>query len=125
MQHILLLDDSLIIHKVVKITYSADKNYNVRIAMTQKEADEMLESFTPELIIGYARFCGPRTLEYFAKLKEHCGKFLLLAESGDSMSSFEQAGFSNIIRKPFHSDQLKTEIANIMGNTDMPTRTAV
>lgn len=118
MQRILLLDDSPIIHKVVKLTYSDPQKYAVSIARTPKEAEDQIAATSPTVIVGYHQFSGSNDPSYFVSLKERCPAIVILAESNVSTEGFERAGFKSILRKPFHSDQLKAAVNNLLGTSE-------
>jgi CheY-like chemotaxis protein len=114
MKRILLLDDSLTIQKVVKLTFTNSVEFEVRFAQSRKEASELLEQTKPDVVIAYIRFGGEAKPEYFLELRKHCPSILLLAESNEVLTSFEQAGFANFLRKPFLREELKSAVQGLL-----------
>ncbi|MEN9824481.1 MAG: Response regulator receiver domain [Pseudomonadota bacterium] len=120
MAKILLLDDSPTMHRVVRLTFADDQRLEIAVARTRAEADQTLSMQPPELIIAYVRFDGLTDPRYFQTLRMVTSRVLLLAESEENLDQFARAGFDRVLRKPFHSDELR-QVVEEMLNQDGPT----
>ena len=110
MAKIMLLDDSPVMHRVVKLTFADDPRMEIAVARTAEEAEQALASGHTDLIIAYARFVSDSPVSYFEALSFASPRILLLAEDDENMEPFIQNGFNSILRKPFHSDELRTVV---------------
>jgi CheY-like chemotaxis protein len=120
MAKILLLDDSPTMHRVVRLTFADDQRLEIAVARTRAEADQTLSMQPPELIIAYVRFDGLTDPRYFQTLRMVTSRVLLLAESEENLDQFARAGFDRVLRKPFHSDELRQVVEDML-NQDGPT----
>ena len=114
MAKIMLLDDSPVMHRVVKLTFADDPRMEIAVARTAEEAEQALASGHTDLIIAYARFVSDSPVSYFEALSLASPRILLLAEDDENMEPFIQNGFNSILRKPFHSDELRTVVEELM-----------
>ena len=114
MAKIMLLDDSPVMHRVVKLTFADDPRMEIAVARTAEEAEQALASGHTDLIIAYARFVSDSPVSYFEALSFASPRILLLAEDDENMEPFIQNGFNSILRKPFHSDELRTVVEELM-----------
>lgn len=114
MKRILLLDDSPTIQRVVTMSFTQEKGYEVRTASTPVAAQEVLNSFSPNIVVAYIRFMGEPKPELFHGLSERVPAVLLLAESSEPLEGFQKAGFENFLRKPFHTEELKKAIEAVL-----------
>ncbi|MEN9530253.1 MAG: hypothetical protein RI932_2126 [Pseudomonadota bacterium] len=114
MAKILLLDDSPVMHRVVRLTFADDAGVEIAVVRTPPEAELALSTSQHELIIAYARFPGSVDLAYFQKIRKHCSRLLLLAESEENLEHFVAAGLKSILRKPFHSDELRLAVQELL-----------
>ncbi|NBW82609.1 response regulator, partial [bacterium] len=120
MAKILLLDDSPTMHRVVRLTFADDHRLEIAVARSRAEADQTLSLQPPELIIAYVRFDGLTDPRYFQTLRMVTSRVLLLAESEENLDQFTRAGFDRVLRKPFHSDELRQVVEDML-NQDGPT----
>jgi CheY-like chemotaxis protein len=125
MAKILLLDDSPVMHRVVRLTFADDAGVEISVARTPPEAELALSTAQPELVIAYARFPGAVDLAYFHALRNQCPLILLLAESEENLDHFVAAGFNSILRKPFHSDELRLAVEGLLSGAPEMSRPAV
>lgn len=116
MKKILLLDDSPTIQRVVLMSFTAEKGYEVKAASTPAAANEILATFKPDVVVAYVRFMGDANPNHFLTLQKSLPSILLLAESNEPLAAFENAGFHNFLRKPFHTEELKKAIENLLSN---------
>lgn len=115
MRRILLLDDSANIQKVVKFTFAADGSCEVKIARNESEAKDALGSGTFDAVIAYVHFSKGDALAYFSDVKKACSNVLLLAESDFDAHALIAAGFTHILRKPFVSAKLMSDVFGFWG----------
>lgn len=114
MAKILLLDDSPVMHRVVRLTFADDSQMEIAVARTPAEADQSLSTGQVDLIIAYVRFAGVIDARYFEALSFASPRILLLAESEENLDEFLRAGFTSILRKPFHSDELRQVVEDLL-----------
>ena len=110
MARILLLDDSLTIHKVVRLTFASSPEMELKVGKSPAETLDLLASFRPDVVIAYIRFSGEANPEYFKSIAEKCPAILLLTESNENLEPFRAAGFTQFLKKPFHSDELRQTV---------------
>ncbi|NBO37983.1 response regulator [bacterium] len=123
MARILLLDDSPTMHRVVRLTFADDPRMEISVARTPAEADQTLSAQQPDLLIAYVRFAGMVDTRFFESLKFVTPRILLLAESEENLDAFTRAGFHSVLRKPFHSDELRHAVEELLArevNLRMP-----
>jgi|GEM_PF-3969375 len=118
MTRVLLLDDSLTILKVVRLTFASTPGYEVDVAKTEADARTQLERAPPDVVVGYARFCQERTPHFFEEIRKRCPHVLVLTESNENTGAFESAGFRRFLKKPFHSEELRKAVAEFVGSPD-------
>ncbi|MEY4064622.1 MAG: Response regulator receiver domain, partial [Pseudomonadota bacterium] len=107
MARILLLDDSSVMHRVVRLTFADDPRLEILVARDSGEVDLNLSGGRADLIIAYVRFSGIVDPRYFESLRLLTPRILLLAESEENLDDFTKAGFHRVLRKPFNSDELR------------------
>jgi CheY-like chemotaxis protein len=116
MAKIMLLDDSPVMHRVVKLTFADDPRMEIAVARNPEEAEQSLANGHTDLIIAYARFVGDSPVSYFEALSFASPRILILAEDDENMEPFIQSGFNSILRKPFHSDELRTVVEELLSS---------
>jgi DNA-binding response OmpR family regulator len=114
MARILLLDDSPTMHRVVRLTFADDQRLEIAVARNRGEADQNLSNHQTDLIIAYVRFDGLTEPQYFESLRYVAPRILLLAESEENLDQFSRSGFDKILRKPFHSDELRQVVEEML-----------
>ncbi len=120
MARILLLDDSPVMHRVVRLTFADDPRMEIAVARTPSEADQNLAAGQVDLIISYVRFGGMIDARYFEALSFVSPRILLLAESEENLEDFTRAGFNSVLRKPFHSDELRQVVEEMLLKEAVP-----
>jgi CheY-like chemotaxis protein len=115
MKRILLLDDSQHIQKVVRIAFEESAGFQVVVAKNGAEAAQTLQGGRIDVIIAYVHFDKGSPIEFFQNLKGHCASIVLLAESSEDISSYEAAGFHQILRKPFVTGKLQAAVRDLLG----------
>lgn len=114
MAKILLLDDSAVMHRVVRLTFADDSQKEIVVARTPAEVDHILSAGQIDLIIAYVRFSGVVDPRYFEALSYVSPRILLLAEGDENLDDFYRAGLTSILRKPFHSDELRQVVEELL-----------
>ena len=120
MARMLLLDDSPVMHRVVRLTFADDPRMEIAVARTPSEADQNLAAGQVDLIISYVRFGGMIDARYFEALSFVSPRILLLAESEENLEDFTRAGFNSVLRKPFHSDELRQVVEEMLLKEAVP-----
>jgi hypothetical protein len=114
MTKLLLLDDSVTIQKVVRLTFASQPTFEIETVRTEAEARSFLMKKKPDLVIGYARFCADRTAQFFDEIQKNGTDVLVLAESNENKDNFERVGLKHFLKKPFLSEELKKNVANLL-----------
>lgn len=125
MTRVLLLDDSLTILKVVRLTFTSTPGVVVDVAKTEAEAREALAKTPPDVVIGYARFCNERTVDFFEEVRSSCKNIVVLTESNENIQGFVSRGFSRFLKKPFHSEELRKAVGEDMPSAKAPSSPTV
>lgn len=120
MARILLLDDSPTMHRVVRLTFADDQRMEISVARDRSEADQNLSSRRIDLIIAYLRFDGLTDPRYFESLRLVTPRILLLAESEENIEPYARVGLNNVLRKPFHSDELRQTVEDMLAQSASP-----
>lgn len=120
MARILLLDDSPVMHRVVRLTFADDPRMEIAVARTPTEAEQNLAAGQVDLIISYVRFGGMIDARYFEALSFVSPRILLLAESEENLEDFTRSGFNSVLRKPFHSDELRQVVEEMLSKEAVP-----
>jgi len=120
MARILLLDDSPVMHRVVRLTFADDPRMEIAVARTPSEAEQNLAAGQVDLIISYVRFGGMIDARYFEALSFVSPRILLLAESEENLEDFTRTGFNSVLRKPFHSDELRQVVEEMLSKKAVP-----
>ncbi|MEY3903226.1 MAG: hypothetical protein RL189_2532, partial [Pseudomonadota bacterium] len=124
MARILLLDDSPTMHRVVRLTFADDQRMEISVARDRNEADQNLSSRKTDLIIAYLRFDGLTDPRYFESLRLVTPRILLLAESEENIEPYARVGLNNVLRKPFHSDELRQTVEDMLAQNGSSTEIA-
>ncbi len=118
LKHLLLVDDSKTIQKVIKIAFSST-NFTVSSASSLVEALEVCRTKKPGIIIADAHLedaSGP--LDYSKLVHESGGvPIILLYGSHETINreAFETAGFQNFMKKPFEAKQIVSAVYSFYG----------
>jgi len=111
---ILLIDDSVTIHRVIDLCVDKDK-FNVFKVFSREEAVMKLKSDTPDLILLDNKLANIRASEMVAVVREYCPEcwVVLLVGAFDQFedSQCAEAGADDYIFKPFDSEALEEKIA--------------
>jgi CheY-like chemotaxis protein len=119
-RRILVADDSSTIQKVIKIAFS---RYPVEMseAASYIEALSSLSGVRPDALILDASLPGAKGPGDFSKLAEDSGgvPVLLLVGTYETIdeAQFRAAGFHNFLRKPFDSNDLVSQVDQMLGGT--------
>lgn len=119
-RRILVADDSSTIQKVIKIAFS---RYPVEMleAASYIEALSSLSGLRPDALILDASLPGAKGPGDFAKLAEDSGgvPVLLLVGTYETIdeAQFRASGFHNFLRKPFDSNDLVSQVDQMLGGT--------
>ncbi len=114
MAHLVLMDDSLAIQKVVRLTLAGLPGTEIVACQTPARALERLRQQPVDLVLAYVRFCGEVNVDFFQTVRQSCPRVLLLAESDDVTTALAQEGFTHVLRKPFHSEELRTMVDKLL-----------
>ncbi|MBM3380924.1 MAG: response regulator [Betaproteobacteria bacterium] len=125
MAKILLLDDSPVMHRVVRLTFADDAGVEIAVARTPPEAELAISTSQLDLVISYARFPGSVDLAYFQAISKKISRILLLAESEENLDHFVAAGFNSVLRKPFHSDELRLAVEGLLAGAPESPKSSV
>jgi CheY-like chemotaxis protein len=101
-------------HRVVRLTFADDQSLDLAVARNRGEADQNLSLYSADLIIAYVHFDGLTDARYFESLKLVTPRILLLAESEENLEPLIREGFDKILRKPFHSDELRQMVEGML-----------
>ena len=122
MVHVLLLEDSTHIHRVVNLILGGHAGIHIDIVSTPQQAQASLGVMSPHLIICSGRFFGPQTplllSQFLLKARSthaQCQALILLG-TGDNQEDFLTCGLENFIKKPFTSEELATFVENLLGS---------
>jgi DNA-binding response OmpR family regulator len=104
-------------HRVVRLTFADDQRMEISVARDRSEADQNLSSRKIDLIIAYLRFDGLTDPRYFESLRLVTPRILLLAESEENIEPYVRVGLNNVLRKPFHSDELRQTVEDMLAQS--------
>jgi CheY-like chemotaxis protein len=111
-------------HRVVRLTFADDQRMEISVARDRNEADQNLSSRKTDLIIAYLRFDGLTDPRYFESLRLVTPRILLLAESEENIEPYARVGLNNVLRKPFHSDELRQTVEDMLAQNGSSTEIA-
>ena len=124
MTKILLLDDSVIIQKVVRVALGEMPGFDLTVARQLSEVTGALKQGLPGVVMAYVRLPGGNNTQGFVSLRNDLTNraeqqgipapfWVLVAESNEDVSAFEEAGFSTFLRKPFTTSQLHDVLSQL------------
>ena len=116
--HVLVVDDSTTIQKVIRIAFSR-LDVSITAAASLIEALSEIHNRAPDVILADASLNGLRSVSDYAKLSAESNQapVILLVGSYDSIdeSALKQAGFPFVIRKPFESSDIIRKVGEVIG----------
>lgn len=116
--HVLVVDDSTTIQKVIRIAFSR-LDVSITAAASLIEALSEIHNKKPDVILADASLNGLRSVADYGKLSAESDKapVILLVGSYDSIdeNALKQAGFPFIIRKPFESSDIIRRVGEVLG----------
>lgn len=115
MIEILLLDDSSVIQRVVKLTFSRLRDFHVTTARSTAEAETILQKVAPDVVVLYAHFDRAHPWDFVKKLREQASHLLVLAESREDLAALSEIGIQHVLRKPFNQGALLKAIGAVLG----------
>ena len=114
MSRILLLDDSMTIIKVVKLTFASIPGCEVDVSKLEEDARKKITTKGFDAVICYARICGDKTIEFLLDVQQYTSNILILTESTGTTKEFEEIGVRNFLKKPFNSDELRSLVQEMI-----------
>jgi len=118
-KNILLIDDSMTIHRVIDLSID-DEKYNVEKVFTIEDADAKLKTFKPDVILLDNKLEGIKLEEYVRKLKESCkAAVILLVGAFDEFTekNLKNSNADDFIVKPFNSNLLDEKLSKVLSVT--------
>jgi len=118
---LLVVDDNPLNLKLLRILLSS-KDYDIRTSTSAEEAQEILQSFTPRLILLDIQLPGMDGLEFTRSLKlsQATRDIIILAVTAYAMKGDEEkvlaAGCNGYISKPIDTRALPAVVAKFLGN---------
>jgi CheY-like chemotaxis protein len=124
---VLLVDDSVAIHKVAKLGLGAFPATELRICDSVAQLDSTIGNFEPEIVIvsdvmalnkeKSDKSGGPeRVLERLIKSKANV---IVLTESAESDERLRAQGYPSLLRKPFKLTEFRELVGQINGRTEI------
>jgi len=113
---ILLIDDSMTIHRVIDLSVD-DEKYHVEKVFTVEDADAKLKTFKPDVILLDNKLEGIKLEEYVRKLKESCkAAVILLVGAFDEFTekNLKNSNADDFIVKPFNSSLLDEKLSKVI-----------
>ena len=114
MSRVLLLEDSLTIIKVVRLTFASIPGFEVDIARSRDEATRKLKEKGYSAVLCYAQFCQGETVSFLAELSRSGQQILVYTESNGTVEEFSAIGLKYFLKKPFHSDDLRRIVGEMI-----------
>lgn len=111
MKKILFFENSVLLHKVVKLVFSNASVYNFTIVENLADFEKLLISKDFDMIISHIDLF---ILTKF-KNKNDIKNILLMHEKSDSLDDFKGMKKVNFIEKPFLSKDFKKMVDSILG----------
>lgn len=115
---ILLIDDSMTIHRVIDLSID-DEKYEVEKVFAVDDAETKLKVFKPDIILLDNKLEGIKLEEYAAKLKRDCGAaVILLVGAFDEFTekNLKNSNADDYIVKPFNSSLLDEKLSKVASN---------
>ncbi len=110
---ILLIDDSITIHRVIDLSVDTDK-YSVNKVFSAEDARSKIKESKPDIILLDNKLEGVKTRDFIRELKGGLPevKIILLVGAFDKMdeSAVEKTGADDFIVKPFNSTSLEEKL---------------
>ncbi|MCY4380358.1 MAG: response regulator [Proteobacteria bacterium] len=125
---ILLADDSSAIQKVMKLSLGR-VGYDVDVVTQLTSFKKKLADHTFDLLIVSGALAGTKTISELKKITHNLGyespKVLVLTGSYDSLQAqdFKQAGFSQVLAKPFSKEHVVSKVAALVPLPEQVTPT--
>lgn len=118
-KNILLIDDSMTIHRVIDLSID-DEKYHVEKVFTIEDVDAKLKTFKPDVILLDNKLEGIKLEEYVRKLKESCkAAVILLVGAFDEFTekNLKNSNADDFIVKPFNSNLLDEKLSKVLSVT--------
>jgi len=110
---ILLIDDSITIHRVIDLSVDADE-YSVSKVFSAEDARSKIRDEKPDIILLDNKLEGIKTQDFIRELKGELPevKIILLVGAFDKMdeSAIEKTGADDFLVKPFNSTSLEEKL---------------
>lgn len=119
-KNVLLIDDDTKITFLTKLTLDELTDWTVMEASSGAQALQIVESFTPDLILLDAMMPGMDGRATYAKLREIAALdstfivFLTAKIQADEINQFGELGAEGVITKPFDPIKLVAEIERVL-----------
>ena len=124
MKNIFVIDPSIMIHKIIELTFQNDSEYNIRFFSSYPiNVDEGEKA---EYIFITIDLSGVEIEEAIKELKERfkCNVIAMVPKFLDyNREAIINAGADSILEKPFTSDQLKTVLASLSDSVALKEET--
>ena len=127
MNTILLLEDDANLNRGISLKLTKE-GYDVRSAFTVKEAKELFNTFSPDLIISDITLPDGNGLDFCADIRRKSNVFLLFLTAMDSevdMVNGYDMGADDYITKPFSLMVLVSKVHAFMRRADSTPRTRI
>jgi hypothetical protein len=119
MKNLLLLDDSVNIQKVVRLTLGQSTEWNLKVIPQPSELYAALQQYKPDVILCSIHYFK-QDLSVALNLEHKYAPLILLIETQHSAAELQQKGFVNILCKPFATQDLINIIKNPLRSTLPP-----
>jgi DNA-binding response OmpR family regulator len=116
---LLLVEDEVELIKIVE-TYFRDEGFDVRIALSAEEALELLNTFTPEIIVSDVKMGGMDGFELLDAIRKRPNVkdvpliFLTIMDDRASVERAVKLGASGYMTKPFDVEELHDKITQVL-----------
>lgn len=127
MNTILLLEDDANLNRGISLKLTKE-GYDVRSAFTIKEAKELFNTYSPDLIISDITLPDGSGLDFYADIRSKSNVFLLFLTAMDSevdMVNGYDMGADDYITKPFSLMVLVSKVHAFMRRADSAPRTRI
>lgn len=114
---VLLIDDSMTIHRVIDLSVDEDK-YEVEKVFSVEDAEGKIKSFNPDIVLLDNKLEGIKLNEYVSRLKSETGaSVILLVGAFDHFneSNLSATNADDFIVKPFNSSLLEEKLEKFGG----------
>ncbi|MCX8084387.1 MAG: response regulator [Calditerrivibrio sp.] len=113
---IMLVDDSITIHRVIDLSLETDK-FDVEKAFAYEDAIQKMKSFNPEVVLLDNKLEGIDVKEFIKEIKDvYKAKVILLVGAFDNFDERKvlEYGSDDFLIKPFNSQSLEDKLSMIL-----------